>query len=195
MWIQDKQAIELFNSAYQFQMINEEKPGDYYSHIVNSFPESTDILNKMLFLEMSGFLPDHNLNYTDKMSMAVGVESRVPFLDLDLAELAFSLPIKYKMRGSTTKYILKKVGERYLSNDVIYRPKTGFGAPVRTWINGLMKPLVDEKLSFERIQARGIFNPEAVRKLIEDNMNGRIDASYTIWSLLAIESWMQQFCD
>jgi len=88
-------------------------------------PKEKSLLNKVLYLELKYFLPDHNLNYTDKLSMAVGVEVRVPFLDKELVEFSTRIPPELKMKGTTTKYLLKKVMERYLPHDVIYRPKAG----------------------------------------------------------------------
>jgi asparagine synthase (glutamine-hydrolysing) len=99
------------------------------------------------------------------------------------------------MRNKDVKYILKKVAERYLPHDVIYRPKTGFGAPVREWIANDLESLIKERLSVERLEKRGIFDANKVWHLIEDNKSGKIDASYSIWALLAIESWCMQFVD
>ena len=149
----------------------------------------------MLFWEINTFLSDHNLNYTDKLSMATGVEVRVPFLDTELVEFSTKIPPKFKLNGKETKYILKKVAEKYLPKEVIYRPKTGFGAPVREWILNDMDNLIKDYLSKESINKRGIFNYTKVLKLIEDNRKGIIDASYPIWSLIAIESWIRQFFD
>ncbi|MBW0161469.1 MAG: hypothetical protein KXJ51_08780, partial [Sediminibacterium sp.] len=79
--------------------------------------------------------------------------------------------------------------------DVIYRPKTGFGAPVRQWITKDLQPMIEDRLSPDRLRKRGIFDAEKVWDLIEANKAGKIDASYSIWSLLAIESWLTQFVD
>ena len=147
----------------------------------------------MLYWELKTFLVDHNLNYTDKMAMAVGVEIRVPFLDTLLVEFSQKLPPKMKMKGKETKYILKKVAERYLPNEIIYRPKTGFGAPVRKWVTDDMTNMLEERLSFSRIKEQGIFDYESVWQLINDNKQNKIDASYTIWAILAIDSWINQF--
>lgn len=156
-------------------------------------PQEHAPLNQMLFWEQKFFLPDHNLNYTDKMSMAVGVEARVPFLDLELVEFAAQLPPNIKMQGTTTKYLLKKTMERYLPHEVIYRPKTGFGAPVRKWVSGAWQPHIRQVLSPERLEAQGIFDPEAVLRLLRDNQAGRTDGAYTVLSLLAVEAWIKQF--
>lgn len=162
---------------------------------INEIPKEHNSLNQMLHLEMSSFLIDHNFNYTDKMGMAVGVEIRVPFLDNDLVDFSYSIPPELKLKNNVTKYILKKVAERYLPNEVIYRSKAGFGAPVREWIINDLQPLIEERLSFERLEKRGIFDSKTVLELIQSNREGKIDASYSIWALLAIESWLIQFCD
>ena len=142
---------------------------------------------------MKYFLVDHNLNYTDKMSMATGVEVRVPFLDIELVEFATQIPPYFKMKGLTTKYILKKLAEKYLPHEVVYRPKSGFGAPVRDWIINDLDSMLLDYLSPSNIKKRGIFDSKSVWNLINENKSGKVDASYTIWALLSIESWFRQF--
>jgi asparagine synthase (glutamine-hydrolysing) len=174
-------------------ILKRRKPNTYLNTLLTNIPNEKDWLNRLLYLDMRSFLVDHNLNYTDKMAMAVGVEVRVPYLDIDLVEFSTKLPPQLKMKGNETKYILKKVAERYLPKDVIYRPKTGFGAPIRGWIKNELNAMIQERLAPAKIRASGIFNPESVWKLIDDNKKGKVDASYTILSLLAIESWLEQF--
>jgi asparagine synthase (glutamine-hydrolysing) len=193
-WLPKKTVHSLFSSEWKERVKNYD-PFEYFYKTVEDLDKYTGDLDRMLFWEIKTFLVDHNLNYTDKLAMAAGVEARVPFLDLDLVEFSQSIPASMKMKGKETKYILKKVAERYLPNDVIYRPKTGFGAPIRKWITSDLQPMIDERLSIDRIKARGIFNPESVRDLINQNKSGKIDASYSIWALLAIESWCMQFID
>lgn len=152
-------------------------------------------LEKMLYLERKYFLVDHNLNYTDKMSMAHGLEVRVPFLNKSVAEAASKIPPKWKQKGAEGKWILKSAGEEFLPYDVVYRPKTGFGAPLRDWLNNDLKALVDELLSPHSLSSRGIFDPHSVRGLIENDRAGREDYSYPIFSLLCIEIWCRIFVD
>jgi asparagine synthase (glutamine-hydrolysing) len=194
LWLPENTVHSLFSADWK-ESIKNYDPFEYFYQIGNEFDKDANDLDRMLFWELKTFLVDHNLNYTDKLGMAVGVEARVPFLDLDLVEFSQSIPTSMKMRGKETKYILKKVAERFLPHDVIYRPKTGFGAPVRKWITSDLQPMIDERLSIDRIKARGIFNPDAVWDLINQNKSGKIDASYSIWALLAIESWCMQFVD
>lgn len=168
-------------------------PSDILTQALSNIPNEKEILNHLLYWDLKFFLTDHNLNYTDKMSMAHGVEVRVPFLDKELLEFSTTLPVSLKLKGNTTKYILKKVMESYLPKEVIYRPKAGFGAPVRDWITNDLDQTIDNYLSKEKLIERNIFNPDKVRELISDNKKGKIDASYTIWCLVAIESWLRQF--
>lgn len=169
---------------------------DGYKFFRNSLahiPLEKDKLNQLLQLELTSFLVDHNLNYTDKMGMAAGVEIRVPFLDNDLVDFSYLIPTKYKLNNQTTKYILKKVAERYLPHEVIYRSKAGFGAPVRKWITQDLAPVIETRLSKQRLDEFQVFDSQKVIDLIEANKQGKIDASYSIWALLSIESWARQF--
>ena len=125
--------------------------------------------------------------------MAAGVEVRVPFLDLNLVEFAATLPDRFKHRGCEGKWILKKAMEPYLPNEIIYRPKTGFGAPLRRWMIHELSDLVGDLLSPESIKQRGLFNSCEVQKLINLNKDGKVDASYTLLSLLCIEIRFRKF--
>jgi asparagine synthase (glutamine-hydrolysing) len=158
-------------------------------------PASVQPLDRMLTLEQRFFLADHNLAYTDRMSMATGVEVRVPFLDLELVEYVARIPISCKQRGRVGKWVLKKALEPYLPRDVIYRPKTGFGAPLRHWIRRELRPLVSELLSPESLKRRGLFEPDAVWRLLEQNDRGDRDVSYTLLSLMSVESWCRGYLD
>jgi asparagine synthase (glutamine-hydrolysing) len=193
-WIPHQTANKLFTQD-SLEQIGSYNPMHTLSDLLQNIPNEKSLLNQMLYLEMKSFLVDHNMNYNDKMSMAVGVESRVPFLDMEMVNFSTQIPTEYKMHGTTTKYILKKVAEKYLPKELIYRPKAGFAGPVRQWISQDMNELIAERLSEKRLKERGIFNPKEVSKLIKDNKQGKIDASFTIWSLLAVESWMTQFKD
>ena len=127
--------------------------------------------------------------------MAVGVEVRVPFLDPDLMRLAASLPAQFKQRGAEGKWILKRAMEPELPRDVIYRPKTGFGVPLRRWLRHELRDTVDELLSERSLAARGLFDPAAVARLRRMDAAGRIDAAYPLLALCAIELWCRIFLD
>jgi asparagine synthase (glutamine-hydrolysing) len=162
---------------------------------LKELPPTLTKIDRILSLEQRFFLADHNLIYTDKMSMAAGVEVRVPFLDLDLVEFAQEIPARLKQRGSVGKWVLKKAMEPYLPKDVIYRPKSGFGAPLRRWMRFELKELLNDLLSESSLRNRGLFNPVAVHRLIAANDSGKLDASYTLFSLLCVELWCRRFID
>ena len=158
-------------------------------------PAGVPELNRMLFLEGKFFLADHNLNYTDKMAMASGVEVRVPLLDPDLVTLAARLPPALKQRGATGKWIFRKAMEPLLPHDVIHRSKAGFGAPLRHWLRGPLRPVVEDVLSEASLRRRGLFDPAGVRRVIEGDRAGRVDAAYAILGLVCIELWCRMFVD
>ena len=156
---------------------------------------STDPVERSLRLDQLFFLVDHNLNYADKTGMAHGVEIRVPLLDLELVEWAARLPRNAKLRGRTTKWALRKAMEPLLPNDILKRPKTGFGVPLRSWMRGRMRPMMEELLSPATISARGILDPQAVARIREATLQGRIDGSYSLLAAMAIELWARRFVD
>jgi asparagine synthase (glutamine-hydrolysing) len=156
-------------------------------------PQEHDPLQRMLYLEGKHFLADHNLNYTDRAGMAVGVEVRVPLLDLDMVQFAPRVPSRLKQKGRMGKALFKRAMEPYLPHDVIYRPKSGFGAPLRRWLRHELRPMVEDTLEPGSLQRRGIFNPAAVARLVRLDREGRVDGSYTIFALMCFELWCRRF--
>lgn len=125
--------------------------------------------------------------------MAASVEERVPLVDYKVVEFAHRLPERYKLNGFTQKYLLKKVAEKYLPSEIIYRPKAPFGAPLRAWVKKDLDSMIQECLSETRLKARGIFNVNAVRNMLERDKAGKEDYAHRIWALLTLELWMQRF--
>jgi asparagine synthase (glutamine-hydrolysing) len=188
------QDFEFIQSLFKEDLQTRLKPNnDYFDWLLSEVEDLESDLNKLLFLEIYTFLVDHNLNYTDKAGMAHSVEIRVPFLDIELVEFSTTIPPSLKMKGKETKHILRKVAERYLPHDVIYRPKSGFGAPVEHWVRNDLTEFVDSNLSKKNLEETNLFNPERIRTIISDNESGKINASYNVWSLLAINSWIKSF--
>ncbi len=193
-WIDRSDLKSLFSPAFR-QTLGEADADEPMLDFLSELPVNTHPIDRMLALEQRFFLVDHNLIYTDRMSMAAGVEVRVPFLDLDLAEFASSIPPAFKQRGRCGKWILKKAMEPYLPHDVIYRQKSGFGVPLRRWLRVELHDWLSDTLSPFRLQQRGLFDPQAVQQLIAANAEGSVDASYTLLSLACIEIWCKYFID
>jgi asparagine synthase (glutamine-hydrolysing) len=152
-------------------------------------------LNQLLYVDLKTFLPCLNLAYTDKMSMAASTEVRVPLLDDELVALSGRIPPELKLRGLTRKYIFKRSMERTLPKEVVWRPKAGFGAPVRSWLVGDLKDMVAEHLSPSVVRARGLFDPAEVQRLIRANSSGHEDNALRIWALLTLEIWQRTYMD
>ena len=154
-----------------------------------------DYINKMCFTDMHYFMQGLNLTYTDRASMAASVEVRVPFIDKEVVDVALAIKGDLKYKKRTQKYLLKKVAEKYLPKEIIYRPKASFGAPIRSWISGSLSPMVTDLLNSDSIRNRGIFNPTFVEKLIREDKEGKKDNAYQIYQLLTVELWFKQFMD
>lgn len=158
--------------------------------------EQADFLNQMLYVDTKTFMASLNLTYNDKMSMASSVEVRVPFLDWELAEwVAWNIPPDLKLHGNTTKHILREAMRPLLPAEVLTQKKAGFGAPADYWLANELKPMVDELLSETVIKQRGLFNPQAVGRLIDEQRSGKQDWSLQVWQFLTLELWMQTFLD
>ena len=162
---------------------------------IQALPGDLPPLAKMLYLEQRYFLADHNLNYTDKMGMAHGVEIRVPFLDLDVVRMAAALPEAMKQNGRTSKWILRKTMETRLPHQIVNRPKTGFGAPIHSWLKTDLKHLLRDVLTPEALRRRGLFDANAVAHLIENDQDRSVHSSYTLFAILCIELWCRSFVD
>ena len=188
-WLNIDKVKKLFREEIDFD------PTKFLTNSLLNIKNEKQLLNKLLYWDLKYFLVDHNLNYTDKMSMAHGVEVRVPFLDKNLVEFGTMLPVSLKMKGVNTKYLLRKVAERYLPSEVIYRSKTGFGVPVRDWVdNDLKSKITDCTMNNDSMFSK-IFDLEAVNNLVNENQTKKIDAAYPILALIAINSWLNQFYD
>lgn len=193
-WARPRQLQALYTADFR-EAIRTSAANRPMIEFLELMPNGSLPLDRMLALEQRFFLGDHNLTYTDKMSMAAGVEVRVPFLDPDLVKFASSLPPDFKQRGRIGKWVLRKAMEGRLPDDIIYRPKSGFGAPLRRWIRHELAELVGDLLSRENLNRRGLFNPAAVEQMVRDNHAGTTDSSYTILSLMCIELWFRTFND
>lgn len=146
-------------------------------------------VERLLDMEINGFLPDLNLNYTDKMAMLAGVEVRVPLIDTRLVWFAAGLALDARIGYFKTKRILRESQAERLPASVLTRPKQGFGVPIRAWLRGPARPLLEDLTAERTVALRGLFSPGAVVKLRTDFLEGRNDAALTLFPLMAIELW------
>jgi asparagine synthase (glutamine-hydrolysing) len=152
-----------------------------------------DSLGKMLYIDARLSLADNLLLYGDKMSMAVSLEARVPFLDLELMKLAESIPTSLKLRRLKQKVILKDAMTEWLPPDVLRRKKVGFATPVDEWFRGEMQSLVQERLLDRDSACRTYFRPEVIDRMIREHKSGRHDHKRALFSLVTFEIWHELF--
>jgi asparagine synthase (glutamine-hydrolysing) len=165
------------------------------AHIHTLFEEAQgrEPLARSLYVDVFSYLPDDILTKVDRMSMAVSLESRVPFLDKEMVELAFQVPDRLKIRGKVSKWILKRIAERYLPHEAVYRPKEGFSVPLKHWIAEAYRGLMDELLSAGRIRQEGIFEWSEVERLKREHLSGRRNHSHQLWAIMMFQAWQDRW--
>jgi asparagine synthase (glutamine-hydrolysing) len=150
-------------------------------------------LNEVLLLDMRMYLENDILVKLDRASMMASLEGRVPLLNNDLVAYATRLPLDVKLRGMRSKFILKRALRGILPDSILNRPKKGFGIPIAEWFRGPLKEQMLSALSPERISADGFFEPVAVRRLVDDHLEGRRDNRKQLWTLFAFQLWHEGF--
>ena len=153
------------------------------------------VVDAALLTDIMTYLPNDLLVKVDIATMALSLEARSPFLDHHVIEFAASLPEKFKLRGLTTKYLLKRVLKKLLPAENLDRRKMGFGVPIGRWFRGKLQPFLRETLLSERALNRGLFKPEAVKQLVELHTRCEKDYSHQLWTLLMLELWFERFID
>jgi len=156
---------------------------------------SQDELNRMFAVDAETQLPDDLLLLTDKMSMAVSLECRVPLLDHELVELAAAIPAEAKVRGGQLKHLMKMALANQLPPDILHRKKRGFGTPMGAWLKRELAPVLRSLLSPEVVRARGLFEANAVAALVADHQASRTDGTDALLSLLNLEVWSRLYLD
>ena len=138
------------------------------------------------------FLPGLNLAYTDRSSMAASCEVRVPFVDTDVFEAAFSLGDSDRIRGRRQKVALRDVARHWLPREIIERPKASFGVPLRAWVNNDLSEMVDDVLLGGELVGSGVLRRAPLARVITEQRSGRRDHSKQVWQLLSLETWFQR---
>jgi asparagine synthase (glutamine-hydrolysing) len=151
--------------------------------------------DRMLYADLNTFLWNQNLAYGDRMSMAASIETRVPFLDDAVADLALRLPKGSKVRRFKGKVVLRDAVRGLVPGPVIDRRKVGFGMPVRAWMRGELRPLLNDSLSSDWLRRTGLFDPGAVRSLLDEHAAGRADHTLRIWTLLTFALWHRRWVE
>ena len=153
----------------------------------------TSTLRRILYSDQTSWLPDNLLERGDRMTMAASIESRVPFLDHELARYVSTLPDRYRVNGLKTKWILRQAGQSLIPAKILNRPKVGFRVPVNQWFQGPMKEYLFDHLKSPASKTRGYYHPQVLDRMVDDHIDGRQNHEKLLWALLNLEIWHRQY--
>ncbi len=167
------------------------------AHVANAPPFDTgpesSALRRILYFDQTSWLPDNLLERGDRMTMAASIESRVPFLDHELAAFVSTLPDDYRVRGWRTKWILREAGRRLIPERILRRPKVGFRVPVNQWFRGPMREYLLDHLQGGASMTRAYYDERALDQVLAEHFGGRQNHEKLLWSLLNLEIWHRQY--
>jgi len=179
-------SSEILNHFDRIRLVEE------ISSYEETFPIK-DLTTQLQYLDLKLYLQESILVKVDRASMACSLEVRAPFLDYELVEFVMGLPSELKLRGFTSKYVLKKAMKNLLPKEVIQRKKKGFGVPIAKWVKGPLRELFEELLLPDRIRREGFLNPEYVTTLLQDHLMNKKDNRKQLWTLLVWELWVTRY--
>jgi asparagine synthase (glutamine-hydrolysing) len=149
-------------------------------------------LRRILYADQTSWLPDNLLERGDRMTMAASIESRVPFLDHELAEFVSRLPDRCRVNGFTTKWVLRRAAANLIPQAILDRPKVGFRVPVNRWFQGPMREFVHDHLCGPQSRTRAYYDPAVLDRTLDEHVRGRQNHEKLIWALLNLEIWQRQ---
>jgi asparagine synthase (glutamine-hydrolysing) len=171
-----------------------EEGGSWSAEEMNSMMGKLDPLDRMTLADSLSYLTDDILQKVDRAAMAVALETRVPFLDKDVVEFAARVPPGMKVRDGHGKWLVRQVLYRHVPQNLVDRPKTGFGIPIDEWLRGPLKSWASDLLSPARLRAQNLFNVGRVAGRMAEHMSGRRNHGYWLWNVLMAQAWHDEWC-
>src|SRR5713101_1730276 len=152
-----------------------------------------NLVSRLQFLDMATYLPDDILTKVDRATMAVGLEGRVPLIDHRVVAYAWGLPLRLKVRHGTSKWLLRRLLNRYVPDSLVDRPKMGFGVPVGAWMRGPLREWAETLLAAPRLAAGGLLRPEPVQQAWREHLAGIRNWEFPLWTVLMLEAWRERW--
>jgi len=174
---------DVLNGSDSFEFIR-----SYFNRV-----NTTDPLNRQLYVDIKSYLVDDILVKVDRMSMATSLETRVPFLDHRFVEFTATIPSRLKLQGKSTKYLLKKAMQGILPPEILNRGKEGFSIPIKNWLKTDLKSLMLEVLEPQKIKREGFFNANYVEQLKKEHLSGKKNHSHRLWSMMVFGIWQNLY--
>ena len=181
------------SDAERMQLVAMSPPVNRASGVQFDSPSANSALRRILYFDQTSWLPDNLLERGDRMTMAASLEARMPFMDHELAAFVSNLPDKYRVRGHTTKWILREAMKRLLPPSILQRPKVGFRVPVNEWFQGTMREYLYEHLKSTSSLTAGYYQPAMLDRILTDHVTGRQNHEKLLWSMLNLEIWHRQY--
>jgi asparagine synthase (glutamine-hydrolysing) len=190
-------TTEMKNDLYEGDFLKQFSHVDSFDLLLDKYKEAEadSFLDKTLYADVMMYLPDDLLVKVDVASMANSLEARSPFLDHELMEFVAKIPSELKLKGRTTKYVLKESLKGILPDQVLYREKMGFGVPIDHWFRNELKDMAYDIILGERARSRGYFRTKTVKKILDEHTSHKWNWHYHIWDLLMLELWHRMFID
>ncbi|GJM24577.1 MAG: asparagine synthetase B [Phycisphaerae bacterium] len=181
--------------ADAIKALADDPAGDAFLRDILSANDNRRFMQRVTDVDVNGYLPEYQLCYMDRMSMACGLEVRAPLCDFELVDFVTSLPAKYRIKGTRTKHIFKTVAAQWIDKDIAERKKVGFDSPIGQWFKGELQEFVTRFLSTEHVTRTGILNPQGVAQMVGDHLAGKRDYSLQLWSVIALEAWHRMYIE
>ncbi|MGA2069879.1 MAG: asparagine synthase (glutamine-hydrolyzing) [Sedimentisphaerales bacterium] len=186
-----------FTKTERMSLIIDSNPTENFENSTEQYVKRThgcSILDGMLYTDCKLWLPDNLLDRGDRMTMGASVECRVPFLDHEVVEFAFNLPVNVKVKAFTRKWLIKQVALKYLPENIINRRKVGFSVPLAQWFRGKLRDMCYDRICNQQGIMRQLLNQKQLERILDDHCSGRKDNALKIWTLLGLSIWSDIFC-